>query len=48
MINIPAQPSLHPDIKQIVHITADMLTGDGIFANTDLVRLPDDGWLIRS
>lgn len=46
MLQLANQSNTHPDIKVIVQITADMLTGDGIFANTDLMRIPEDGWLI--
>lgn len=46
MIQFPKQQNLHPDVTVGVQITADMLTGDGIFANTSLMRLPVDGWLI--
>jgi hypothetical protein len=46
MINTVNDSRMNPDIKQIKHITADMLTGDGIFANTDLMRINKPGWLI--
>lgn len=47
MIVSPRDTRYSPDIKVInENITADMLTGDGVFADTDLVRIPYDGYLI--
>lgn len=44
MITIPSTHLYHPDTKQIVHVTADMMTGEGIFADTDLMRIRKKGW----
>lgn len=46
MISTPAQMNLYPDIKVIKHFTADKTTGDGVFEDTDLVRIPWSGWLL--
>lgn len=46
MITVPADPRLHPDIVVNMYGAADALTGDGVFSNTDLIRIPYDGWLL--
>lgn len=46
MIVIPRDPRMSPDIKATKIVTADALTGDGVFADTDLVRIPYDGFLM--
>lgn len=46
VINVLKDSFMHPDIKVGVQITASMNTGDGIFAGTDLMDLPDDGFLL--
>lgn len=46
IINCLKDSFLHPDIKVGVQITASMNTGDGVFAGTDLMDLPDDGFLL--
>lgn len=45
-ISIPSNMKLFPDIKVITTKAADTLTGDGFFADTDLVRIPFSGWLL--
>jgi hypothetical protein len=42
----PRESFLHPDIKVGVQVTASMNTGDGIFADTDLMDLPEDGYML--
>lgn len=39
---------MHPDIVAMVRLasTAEAMTGDGLFADTDLVRIPYNGWLL--
>lgn len=44
MITVPAQHTVHPDTKVGIQIAADKMTGDGIFANTDLIRVRKRGW----
>lgn len=46
MIIAPRDPRMSPDIKVVVNLTADALTGDGVFADTDLIRIPYDGFLM--
>lgn len=46
MINCPRDSIMHPDIKVGVQITASMNTGDGMFAGSDLMDLPEDGFLL--
>lgn len=46
MIVIPSTHELSPDTRVGVQVTADMLTGDGIFANTILMRVQRRGWAI--
>lgn len=37
---------LYPNLNVLTHKTADCLTGDGVFADTDLVRIQKSGWLL--
>lgn len=47
MITVPRDSRMSPDIKVIVYTgNNDKLTGDGVFADTDLVRIPYNGYLI--
>lgn len=46
MIVSPRDTRYAPDIKAIVFHSADALTGDGVFADTDLIRIPYDGYLM--
>lgn len=46
MLITSRNPRLHPDIKTIAHLTADKLDGDGVFEDSDLVRIPYDGFLL--
>lgn len=46
MIIAPRDTRYHPDIKVIVTTDATMATGDAVFADTDLIRIPYDGYLI--
>lgn len=46
MIISPRDTRYSPDIKATVVTAADMLTGDGVFADTDLIRIPYDGYLM--
>lgn len=44
MIVAPRDPRYTPDIKVVVTTDATMSTGDGVFADTDLIRIPYDGY----
>lgn len=47
MITIPGTHRYHPDTKVLVQITSeDKMTGDGIFANSDLMRVKKRGYAI--
>lgn len=48
MITTPSNMKLYPDIHTNVHFAsaAESLTGDGVFSNTDLIRIPYSGWLL--
>lgn len=49
MIVQPRDPRMAPDIQAIVICgNSDKLTGDAVFADTDLVRIPYDGILIAN
>lgn len=46
MLNLTNQSRLHPSINVKVQVTADMITGDGVFDNTDLMRLTRAGHVL--